>query len=446
MADSEKTEHVNTSKMELFCARVLDEAELHTIARHLSNCPDCGQQFVATLGRQKVGTMVSFTLAPEFWLRHEHLAFEHLVKSTENKLDAADRELIDVHLETCAPCREDVQSFLAFRKQIEPEMAISYIPVVLEPTHEKITRWNPLRGLAWKPIYAAAILLIAIALIIGALYLKRRADNFQAVQTPNPSVNPADPSQTPTPDNRASHDPPAPANESPTEKPNSAVAVVTLNDGGGVVTVDADGSVSGLDDVPVSTRDEIAQALLTERIARPSILKELGEDSTLRGSDNRQSFKLISPARAVLNSDRPTFKWDKLLGASTYRVYVNDREGNLVATSEVLSSERTEWHITKPLKRGQIYAWTVVALVDGNEIVAPGPSASEIRFSIMSSNSLQQLNKLRATRSHLALGVFFAQHGMITEARQEFEIVIRNNPGAASAKRLLRQIQAWESR
>jgi hypothetical protein len=139
MADSEKTEHVTTSKMELFCARVLDEAELLTIARHLSICADCGQQLVATLGRQNVGTTVSFTLAPEFWLRHEHLDYEQLVEFTENKLDAADRELIDVHLETCAPCREDVQSFLAFRKEIATEMKMSYVPVLLKPATKKLS-------------------------------------------------------------------------------------------------------------------------------------------------------------------------------------------------------------------------------------------------------------------------------------------------------------------
>jgi hypothetical protein len=181
------------------------------------------------------------------------------------------------------------------------------------------------------------------------MYLKRKADNFQAVQTPAPRVNHADPSQTATPDYRATNDHSAPANESPTEKSNSAA--VTLNDGGRVVTVDAGGNVSGLDHVPAATRDEIAQALLKERIARPSILKELGgEDSTLRGSDSRQSFKLISPSRAVLISDRPTFKWEKLTGAETYRVYVNSREGNAVAISEVLSSDRTDWTVIKPLR------------------------------------------------------------------------------------------------
>ena len=39
--------------------------------------------------------------------------------------------------------------------------------------------------------------------------------------------------------------------------------------------------------------------------------------------------------------------------------------------SEELPSERTEWLLPKPLKRGEVYAWNVVAVVDGKEISSP---------------------------------------------------------------------------
>jgi hypothetical protein len=222
--------------------------------------------------------------------------------------------LIELHLNVCASCQEDVRSFLAFREQIAPELEASYTPVVLEPAREKIPWWNSWRGLAWKPIYAAAIVLMGIALIIGGLFLKRRADNFQARQTPSPNVNLGTASQTPTPDNGAANvpSPPPTPNESPTEKPNSAEAIVVLNDRGRAITVDKSGIVSGLDNVDAVTRDEIAKVLLSERIEPPPILRELaGQESTLRGG-NKQSFKLISPTRTVLVTDRPTFKWEKV--------------------------------------------------------------------------------------------------------------------------------------
>src|ERR1700716_2573968 len=122
MVESDKTEHIPESIMERFCVRTLSETELTNIAGHLSGCADCQARFASTLRGQREAKDLSFTLAPEFWLRHEHLDYDQLVKLGDNKLEAADRELIDAHLRVCAPCTEDVRSFLAFREQIAPEM------------------------------------------------------------------------------------------------------------------------------------------------------------------------------------------------------------------------------------------------------------------------------------------------------------------------------------
>jgi hypothetical protein len=298
--------------------------------------------------------------------------------------------------------------------------------------------------LAWKPIYAAVLAVVIIALVIGAAFiLKRRAD-FQARQTSPPQVSPGT-----APDNRTANVPllPATPNESPADKPTNAEAVVVLNDRGGTITVDKNGNVVGLDDVPVPTRDEIASVLMSERLEQPAILKELGgQEGGLRGSNDAQPFKLTYPSRTVIVTDRPNLKWEKASGASSYRVYVNDQDGHEVAKSEDLTSERTQWILPKPLKRGEIYVWSVVALVDGREIVSPGPSSPEMKFQVLSARSLQQLNQLKKTRSHLALGVFYTRQGMIAEAESEFQILVRDNLGSPEARKLLRQIQSWQRR
>ena len=244
------------------------------------------------------------------------------------------------------------------------------------------------------------------------------------------------------PDLNNSPSPPATPNESPADKPTSAEAVVVLNDRGGTITVDKNGNVVGLDDVPAPTRDEIAQVLLSERLEQPAILKELGgQEGGLRGSNNAQPFKLTYPSRTVIVTDRPNLKWEKAPGASSYRVYVNDQAGHEVAKSEDLPSERTQWILPKPLKRGEIYVWTVVAIVDGKEIVSPGPSSPEMKFQVLSARSLQQLNQLQKTRSHLALGVFYARVGMIREAEREFQELVRLNPNSKVATNLLRNVR-----
>jgi hypothetical protein len=193
----------------------------------------------------------------------------------------------------------------------------------------------------------------------------------------------------------------------------------------------------------VATRDQIAKVLSSERLERPAILKELGGQAAgLRGSKNTAPFRLIAPSRTVIVTDRPTLKWEKAPAATSYRVYVNDVTGHVVNKSDELPSETSEWKVTQLLKRGEVYVWTVVAVVDGKEVVSPGPAAPEMKFHVLSIRSLEQLNTLKKTRSHLALGVFYANAGLIAEAQQEFRQLVRLNPKSEVAIKLLKAVSS----
>ena len=110
------THHLSTSQLERFCACALPEDELKAVAVHVADCQTCHQRFVEELRRQQGSGPFTFTLAPEFWFRHDHLDFDQLVDLAAEKLDPSIREVIDVHLAACETCREDVRSFLAYRK------------------------------------------------------------------------------------------------------------------------------------------------------------------------------------------------------------------------------------------------------------------------------------------------------------------------------------------
>ncbi len=432
MAEKDRSGHISETMMKRFSVRTLRQPEFTNVAEHLTECRTCQAEFVSTLKRQREGSDLSFTLAPEFWLRHEHLDYEQLVDLADNRLDTTDRELIDVHLKVCPPCQEDVQSLLAFREKIAPELRVSYAPIEKELAKENEPLVSWWRGLGWKPIYSAALVAIGIALVIGAaILLNRGGENKQAQQVPTPQASPAS-----SPDTRTANLPAPP--ESPTEKPTSAEAVV-LSDQGRTITVDKGGNVFGLDDVPAPTRDEIAQVLLSERIKPPAILKELrGQESPLRGTTDSQPFKLISPARSVIISDRPTLKWESVSGASAYRIYISDSNGNIVAKSDELTPGRREWIVPKPLSRGEVYAWTAVAIVDNKEIISPGPASPEMKFQILSRSSFEQMEQLKRTRSHLALGIFYAKVGLMVEAEREFQGLVRLNPNSKVSRHLLR--------
>src|SRR6266568_1711300 len=114
-------EHITTSRMQRFRVRALPVGELTSISEHLDVCPSCNQQFTEMLRSRRLSEPLKITLAPEFQFRHEHVDYEQLVRLADKTMDASEREMLDVHLKVCAPCQEDVRSFLTFREQIDRE-------------------------------------------------------------------------------------------------------------------------------------------------------------------------------------------------------------------------------------------------------------------------------------------------------------------------------------
>jgi hypothetical protein len=306
-----------------------------------------------------------------------------------------------------------------------------------------------------------------VALVIGvALFLKRRAANLEAKQA-QPNIKIGAPTQTPTPDNQSARNVlPTPVQVPSQELPQRASSplltvrnresvkqsanagtVAMLNDGPGTVTVDKTGNVSGLDEIPQNRRQEIGVVLLAENIKAPATQTELGGGPiVLRGPDNRPTFRLRSPARTVIISDRPSFEWEKLSGATSYRVSVGDLKGHEIAKSEELPADQTRWTPPTSLKRGEIYVWEVEATIDGKKVVSPGTSAPQMKFKVLSASTTQELDQLKTTRSHLALGMFYAREGMVAEAESEFQILAHDNPRSSVLKKLLKQIQSWQRR
>ena len=451
--------------MKRFCLRALPVGELTSIAEHLAACPPCQEEFTQALRSRRGSAPLKFTLAPEFGLRHDHVDYEQLVGLADNSLDAAERAMVDIHLRVCASCQEDINSFLEIREQIDKEAESSFAPIAPDTARESpwLASW---RGLAWKPIYATAVILMGMALVIGvALFLKRRAANLEAKQT-QPNVILGAPTQSPTPENQTVAVQPTPApvpseqlprhapspqlnvkNREPLKPVKNARAVAVLKDESGTVTVDKAGNVSGLDEIPQNTRQEIGETLLVENIKAPVTQTEIGGGPiSLRGPGKSPTFKLLSPARVIIISDRPSFEWEKLAGATSYRVSVGDLKGHEIAKSEELPADQTTWTPPLPLKRGEIYSWAVEASVDGKKIFSPGTSAPEMKFKILSASSAKELEQLQGTRSHLALGIFYAREGMVSDAEREFQILIRDNPNSPILKKLLKQIQSWRQR
>jgi hypothetical protein len=132
-------------------------------------------------------------------------------------------------------------------------------------------------------------------------------------------------------------------------------------------------------------------------------------------------------------------------GASGYIVSVFDAQLNEVARSEVLLT--TMWKTSRALRRGAIYRWQVVAFKDGREVVMPSPTAPEAKFKVLEQAQARALARDRRSYagSHLALGVLFAQSGLLDESEAELQALVKDNPNSDVARKLLESLRAWRT-
>jgi len=426
------TEHLSTLQIKQLAVNALPEDEAVAAALHTAECASCDQRFIEELRRQRGSAPFNFSLDPEFWFRDDHLDFDLLVELADKTLDQEMEEIVNIHLKTCEMCREDVRSFLASREATAREVNISYVRPEYQASHVGSTPWW--QRLQSRPVYAvAAIVLLAFAIFVGVIALNKRSGPLEASKQTN-SVTEHGPGISPSP---------APDVVSSPSSVADSAKVAILKDGGGEVSIEKNGRVTGLEEVSENSRQYIARAALSEQIEPAEVLRRLsGGQSDLRGNDDGpKGFRLLYPVRRVITEDRPAFRWESLPGVSSYRVYVLDADGKQVGQSDELPPTQTKWKATA-LRRGQVFSWVVTAMVNGKKVVSPSASAPEMKFAVLSTPDFQELTRLKKSNSHLALAVFYARAGLLNEAEREFETLIKLNPQSELPRKLLQSARS----
>jgi hypothetical protein len=150
-----------------------------------------------------------------------------------------------------------------------------------------------------------------------------------------------------------------------------------------------------------------------------------------------ESFVLTAPVGVVVLEDRPVFRWRAVPGDVSYRVQVFDRDFRVVVDQSDIRG--TRWTSAKKLERGRNYSWQVTAQKGETELRAPVPPAGEARFAVLDEKQAGRIQAVRngEHRSHLLLGVLYAQAGLVPEARVELRKLEVENPDSAVVKRLL---------
>jgi len=177
-------------------------------------------------------------------------------------------------------------------------------------------------------------------------------------------------------------------------------------------------------------------------VEAPSFMAELkGRTGRLMGAGSSE-YGLLNPVATVVESRTPTFRWRAIDGAESYEVTIYGGDANRIVGSGPLTE--TKWRITMPLERGRIYSWQVRATRRGEEVIIPPPAAPEAKFRIIDADKARELAQLRRTdaRSHLMLGLAYANAGLLDDSARELQKLVAANPKSAVAKSLLRSVEA----
>jgi hypothetical protein len=392
----------------------LTPTELIEVDAHLAECEVCRHRLEAALPASAVALYSDWQreAAPE-----PHLSAEQMADYVDDKLNHAETLAVSDHLATCRQCAHEINDL---RKFAATEAAPK--PVVVPSTSwwEKLREWIPVPAVGWA---MAALLLVVLAGWLMRMLWQRPTQAPQLVQQ----------GETPTP---------LPALSPTPNVPEIKPLLAQLNDGANKVMLDEQGNLSGVAGWSPDQQKLVKTALTTQRLERPAALADLQRrGSSLMGADDQgHRFALQAPVGKVVSSERPTFKWSSLAGATSYAVEVYDEQFNLIAQSEALT--QTQWTPPRSLARGKVFAWQVKATKDSQTITAPAPPAPQARFRIIAAAQLEAISQAKRAGSPLSLAVLYTQAGLLDEAEAELRTLRQANPASELMRQWSSQVQA----
>lgn len=420
------TGHLTEREIELYQRFQSDPAARQKTDAHLAACDAC----VVRVANAEGGALAYRTLTEAFLATGDepfHLSHAELNSYVSGAAAEADRVICESHVEICERCSEELRQLTS----VGPApIAVTNQPI----PGRKVARWWQGWG-SFTPSRVVVASALAVMLVVAIMIWRRPGS---AVDNSAQVVSPAAPGVGPI-------EQPAPKPADNVEVP-TPPAVASVKDNGREIRLEQDGKLVGLEGFDESSLRMVKAALTGESLAKPKVLDELAAPgTTLMGDPSGElTFRLIGPLGRVVTDQRPTLTWQVLPGANGYVVAVFDGNFNRIAQSPMLTG--TTWTPTGPLPRGRTYAWEVTAVKDGKELTAPAAPAPRAQFKVMEAAQLSTLEALKRHQpaSHLALGLTYARFGLVGNAESEFLLLVKENPDSATAKKLLRMVQAWQ--
>lgn len=424
------SKHLSIDEIQLYTRRSLPQAELLYVDEHLRMCDECFEMLDDVPG---VADVERSLFAPNDSDPFEdHLRYEQLEAYVDETIDEADREIVELHRDTCADCARQLAELAQIRSTLELEAAKPDLR--LGRTRDvsfwaKVFAGNQLR---FGVPALAAILIGAIALTVWLFKRPSTAINSSADPAVNGEILASNTGIGITNSEIA-----------PISNSNSALPVplVSIADGPGKIEIDSSGNLVGLNAPQFEAR--IKAALTSKSVEFPTTGRELRSKTGVLMSEGQPGvpFALTSPVGKVIESARPQFRWKALDQAESYVVSVYDANFNKVAESPPI--QQTSW-TSITLKRGIVYQWQVTAKKAGEEIRSPARPAPDARFKVTDSITANELEEAKRSfaSSRLLLGVLYANAGLLDDAEREFQALLQKNPNSDVVRRLLNKVRS----
>lgn len=389
-------QHLTPEQFDRFAKRALSPRELVAAGEHLAACEPCRERASDPQKLDEIFAFLHRDLETQAKVGLTHINYQQLEAYVNGEMDQADREIVDSHVELCAMCGEELRDLQKLRLSLEARETASHFEqphLGEERPSEPLTIHSAASDQEmpksatpfWRsPGYLAGIAsAIAIVLVVAWFVPARR--HVAATQGPAVSTSGQSASQTAS-------------------------------------------------SVGAGTQPELQT---------PAQLAALiGKTGTLLGTSSQSAFALLAPVGTFVEDAQPTFRWQPLAGATSYRVTIFDAGLSKVAASPALSA--TEWRSSAALERGTVYLWQVSATRNGEQVVVPAPPVPEARFAVLDlsqANNLKQLKKDQPN-AHFALGRAYAGSGVLDEAEREFRLVSGSDADYALAQKFIHDLEA----
>lgn len=417
--------HLSSDEIKSYLARTLTRNDFDRVGAHVHDCETCYHSF---LGRLQERFPILIDLDELAGLQSWHLEGEELAAYLEGRMDELDFECASLHLEECNSCMKKTSA--AFEHSLEyPRLSRSarrnyaltwsrYLPNVQSISSPRLQ------------LTLAAVLVIASMLTLWVLIQPKSA---------SPQVADSSSEETVSPD---------PLVEQSTASVRTGVGATSDTSQGVDSSMSTPKSVNTNSEEREVKRqqDAMERELIARDLVMPPAIEMLDRTPsiTVRGTQaSIQFFTIVHPFATVVGDDCPTFSWTALDGATSYTVSVFDADLHLVKTSEPLNE--THWLMPDHLERGIVYTWTVTALKNGQETIAPAAPA-RAEFKILGKSELAELDRLlNKSRSHAARGVLYAEAGLLEEAEKEFQTHLTLYPADERGKKVLQVVHSWRA-